>query len=281
MEFKPITEYPDLTGHTIWTRKMRTLFRRLDSNGHGYVCVDDILEVITQMMGTFPKMATWRSDEVVQALIDFWYSCLCPMGEEHARTTAHLNENAFVTNLERSMKVGGILRDRFDQILVHPLFHSADGDEDNLINLTEFASLMKALKSPDRDADLVAKIADTEKNGKLTEAQFHGILADFFASEDPKSKYLKLWGNLVNYKRPEDYGTIECGPMWEGKMRTMFRRLDINRSGRLRCHNLLQIGRSIAQRNHLDRRRSDAVMRAMLTIWVKFIALDKEGEQYQ
>ncbi|CAH8610153.1 unnamed protein product [Heterobilharzia americana] len=196
------SDYPEITGGPIWIRKMRTLFRRLDSSGHGYLMVDDILEVGTTIFNIYPKMSAYKYDELVKTLVYLWYEVICTHVSRQLATTMNLNESTFIDNMLKGLK-------------------------------------------------------------------------DFFMSNNEKSKNLHLWGPLLNYKRAEDYGALDCGPVWESKMRTMYRRLDINETMKLHCHDLLQIGQYLVQRAHLDRRRSDAVMRAMLHIWVKFLAIDK------
>nr|CAH8864340.1 unnamed protein product [Trichobilharzia regenti] len=266
--------YPEFTAGPTWIRKMRTLFRRLDSSGHGYLMVDDLLEVGTSIFNVYPKMAAYKYDELVKTLVYMWYQVICTHVPRQSATTMNLNESIFVDNMTKALK--GKFREQFDEHFITPMFSAMDQDDDGKITAPEFQTLMVAWKSVPKDCELIFKMhADA---GRMNKENFLKIFVDFFMSDDGKSKAVRLWGPLLNYKRAEDYGTLDCGPVWEGKMRTMYRRLDVNETMKLRCHDLLQIGQFLVQRAHLDRRRSDAVMRAMLHIWVKFLAVDKAGE---
>lgn len=279
MNTKKATDYGQITGNLEWIRKIRTFFRRIDSNAHGSVGVDDFLDISQRVLSAFPKIDSFYNDQVVQAVVNLWYGAICQVGEQHTRTTAQLKESKFIECMQ--VALNGKMREEFDSYLVTPFFDAADADHDGFLTQQEFQAVIGGWRGSEKDADLLFKLSESkEQKGKLSKANFHCILADFFFAEECKSKAARLWGPLINYKRPEDYPLCECGPVWEGKMRTMFRRMDINQAGKLRCHDFIQIGRSIAQRNHLDRRRLDVLLRSMLNIWVKFIAVDKDGNHF-
>ncbi|CAH8581392.1 unnamed protein product [Heterobilharzia americana] len=219
-------------------------------------------------------MSAYKYDELVKTLVYLWYEVICTHVSRQLATTMNLNESTFIDNMLKGLK-GKFYQD-FDKYFITPLFNTMDQDNDDKITASEFQTLMIALKSIPKDCELLFRLnSDVNKMNKKT---FLTIFIDFFMSNNEKSKNLHLWGPLLNYKRAEDYGALDCGPVWESKMRTMYRRLDINETMKLHCHDLLQIGQYLVQRAHLDRRRSDAVMRAMLHIWVKFLAIDKTGE---
>uniref|UniRef100_A0A5K4FA09 EF-hand domain-containing protein n=1 Tax=Schistosoma mansoni TaxID=6183 RepID=A0A5K4FA09_SCHMA len=248
-------ELPEVTGGPTWIRKMRTLFRRLDTSGHGYLMVDDILEIGTSLFNIYPKMLSYKYDELVKTLVYLWYDVICIHVPRQLATTITINENLFIENLLKSLK--GELHQNFNEKFIEPLFNSIDQDNDQLIISSEFQSLMISWKSIPKDCELIFRYY-SDKN-KLSKENFLKIFIDFFILDNSKSNINQLWGLLINYKRAEDYGTIDCGPVWESKIRTMYRRLDINETMKLRCHDLLQIGQFLIQRTHLDRRRADAV----------------------
>ncbi|CAI2731968.1 unnamed protein product [Schistosoma spindalis] len=267
-------DLPEVTGGSTWLRKMRTLFRRLDSSGHGYLMVDDLLDIGTTIFNIYPKMLSYKYDELVKTLVYLWYQVICTHVTRQLATTININENTFIDNLLNALKndFHKFFLDKF----INPLFIAMDQDDDHYITNTEFQTLMIAFKSIPKDCELIFRYY-SDKN-KLNQENFQKIFIDYFMLDNNHSNIIKLWGPLINYKRAEDYGILDCGPVWEGKIRTMYRRLDINETMKLRCHDLLQIGQFLIQRAHLDRRRSDAVLRAMLNIWVKFLAVDKNGE---
>ncbi|CAH8614634.1 unnamed protein product [Schistosoma haematobium] len=269
------TDLPEVTGSPIWLRKMRTLFRRLDSCGHGYLMIDDLLDIGTTIFNIYPKMLSYKYDELVKTLVYLWYQVLCTHVSRQLATTININENTFIDNLLKAFH--NDFYQYFNEKFIIPLFVAMDQDDDNYITSTEFQTLMIAWKSIPKDCEFIFRYY-SDKNNKLNKENFQKIFIDYFMSDNINSNIIKLWGPLINYKRAEDYGTIDCGPVWEGKIRTMYRRLDINETMKLKCHDLLQIGQFLIQRAHLDRRRADAVMRAMLNIWVKFLAIDKNGE---
>uniref|UniRef100_A0A0X3NXZ0 Sarcoplasmic calcium-binding protein n=1 Tax=Schistocephalus solidus TaxID=70667 RepID=A0A0X3NXZ0_SCHSO len=277
MNFKPAASYPEVTGHPGWIRKMRTVFRRLDSNGHGYVCVSDFLDIASRILTTFSKCDHFFEDQVVQNMVHLWYGVICTIGEEHTRTNAQLNEAMFVDSMRKC--INAAFKEEFKSIMVDTFFDLADTDHDGLIQMNEFEGIIEAWRGNPKEAELVFRLVDSagDKKGKITKEQYEGVIAEYFFDEDIKGKTAKLWGALINYKRPEDYPECECGPTWEGKMRTMFRRLDINQAGKLRCHDFIQIGRSLAQRNHLVKHKADALMRSMLDIWVHYFSVDKDA----
>uniref|UniRef100_A0A095AR71 Uncharacterized protein n=1 Tax=Schistosoma haematobium TaxID=6185 RepID=A0A095AR71_SCHHA len=270
------TDLPEVTGSPIWLRKMRTLFRRLDSCGHGYLMIDDLLDIGTTIFNIYPKMLSYKYDELVKTLVYLWYQVLCTHVSRQLATTININENTFIDNLLKAFH--NDFYQYFNEKFIIPLFVAMDQDDDNYITSTEFQTLMIAWKSIPKDCEFIFRYY-SDKNNKLNKENFQKIFIDYFMSDNINSNIIKLWGPLINYKRAEDYGTIDCGPVWEGKIRTMYRRLDINETMKLKCHDLLQIGQFLIQRAHLDRRRADAVMRAMLNIWVKFLAIDKNGLQ--
>ncbi len=277
MEFKKATDYPDVNPESpTWIRKMRTVFRRFDCHGRGVVGIDELLDIASTILSDFPKSDNFFGDQLVQAMIHLWYGVICTEGSEHQRTRITMNENNFVKAMGKC--VNGAFKKEFFDSLVSPLFDIGDGDKDGAIQQNELANLIIGIGGNQKEAELLFRIIDGGSKKGVSRDQFGGILAEFFFDEGIKGKTAKLFGALINYKRPEDYPPCECGPVWEGKMRTMFRRLDLHQSGKLRCHDFIQIGRALAQRNHLQKHKADNVMRAMLDIWVHYFSVDKEGE---
>lgn len=262
-------------GGPVWVRKIRTMFRRLDTQGHGYLMVDDFLAVASGIFSVYPKMEPYKNDLVVKTLVYVWYNVVCAHLKRQQATSATVNEATFVENMQKALQ-GGPFLDKFYELFSDPLFEAMDQDDDKKITGPEFHTLMINFASVDRDIDLIFKLrCDGNKWGL---DQFRQTLFEFFTTDDPKSKINRLWGPLLEYKRAEEYGTLDCGPVWEGKMRTMFRRFDVGESMKLRCHDLLNIGQFLIQRNHMDRKKSDAVLRHLLQVWVKYLAVDKNGE---
>ncbi|VDK87503.1 unnamed protein product [Dibothriocephalus latus] len=260
MTFTPAVGYPEVNVEAPgWIRKMRTVFRRLDTNGHGYL-----------------------GDQVVQNMVHLWYGVICTIGEEHTRTNAQLNEPMFIEAMSKCINT--TFKEEFKTIMVDTFFDLVDTDHDGLIALNEFVGIIDAWRGNPKEAELIFRLVDNnndkDKKGKMSKEQFEGVIAQYFFNEDIKVQTVKLWGALINYKRPEDYPECECGPTWEGKMRTMFRRLDINQAGKLRCHDFIQIGRSLAARNHLVKHKADALMRSMLDIWVHYFSVDKDTNHF-
>ncbi|KER33684.1 hypothetical protein T265_00566 [Opisthorchis viverrini] len=260
-------------GGPVWTRKMRTLFRRLDAQGHGYLMVDDLLEVATHIFGVYPKMEAYKNDYVVRTLVYLWYQVMCIHVDRHVATMTNVNEATFVDNMLKA--TSGPFKEQFSENFVDPLFDAMDQDDDKMITAPEYTTLMVALKATQRDSEVLFK--QNADGNKLSKSRFEEVMRDYFFGDDSKSKCNKLWGPLLEYKRAEDFGTLDCGPVWEGKMRTMFRRLDVGESMRLRCHDLLHIGQFLIQRGHLDKKKADSVLRYMMHIWVKYLAVDKDG----
>lgn len=272
---KKESEFAEVTFSEFWVRKIRTLYRKLDNHGNGYICLDDLLEVAAEIMASFPKLEAYKGDELIKSVVDFWFGYVTVNEDEHHRTNCRINESQFIDNMKKIVNTS--LKENFQYILVAPFFNAVDMDGDGKVTQTEYRMLMRAWHVSERESDLLFKMLDTDRDARITMDEFHCALAEYYYSDDAKSK-MKLFGELVNYKRPEDFGEIACGPCWEGKMRTMFRRLDVSGNQKLTCQDFIQIARGIIQRGHLDKKKADAVMRAMLNIWVKFIAVDKEGE---
>ncbi|PAA93080.1 hypothetical protein BOX15_Mlig011839g3 [Macrostomum lignano] len=270
-------DFADCAFGDFWLRKMRTLYKQLDAVGNGYLCLDDMIELPTLLLDAFPKMATESGDTLVKSMIDLWYGFLCTSVDEDHRCHHQLLENDLIESLKRTLNTG--FKEHLYEGLVKPLFQAADCDADGLISMLEYKTMMRAFKVPDRDSELIFKLQDTEHKGKIGLETFRAILANYFYSEDEKTG-LRVFGPLINYKRPEDFGEVACGPCWEGKMRCMFRRLDIANEGKISCKDFIQIARTLSVRSHLDKQRSNAVMRAILSLWIKFIAVDKDGKHF-
>lgn len=235
--------------------------------------VDDVIDVGTCIFNVYPKMESYKCDGIVKALVHMWYKVMCTHVDRNAATMTNINEATFVDNVLKAMQ--GEFREKFHEILSDPLFIAMDQDDDGKITAPEFTTLFFGWKAIQRDAETVFKMH--AGSGKLSKEIFREILHDYFMNDDSKSNVNRLWGPLMDYKRAEDYGTVDCGPVWEGKIRSMFRRFDVGESSKLRCHDLLQIGQFLIQRGHLDKKKADAVLRSMLNIWVKFLAVDKDG----
>ena len=277
MDVKKATDFPEVDGTApTWIRKMRTVFRRFDSRGRGTVGIDEFLDIATNILSDFPKSENYFGDQMVQAMIHLWYGVICNEGPEHLRTTVRMNENTFVKAMANC--INGLFKTEFVDNIVTPLFDIADGDKDGFIQQNEMGQVIVSFGGNQKEAELLFRLLDAGTKKGVTKDQFEGILAEFFFDIGIKGKTAKLFGALINYKRPEDYPEVECGPFWEGKMRTMFRRLDLHQSGKLRCHDFIQIGRALAQRNHLQKHKADNVMRAMLDIWVHYFSVDKDGQ---
>ncbi|VDP84048.1 unnamed protein product [Echinostoma caproni] len=263
-------------GGPIWVRKMRTLFRRLDVHGNGFLMVDDLLAVASGIFSVYPKMEAYKNDLVVKTLVYLWYNVICSHLKRQEATMATVNEAKFVENMQKALQQGPFI-DQFYELFTDPLFEAMDQDADKKITGPEFHTLMVSFASVDRDVDTIFKLRCDGNKWALD--AFRQTFMEFFTSDEAKSKINRLWGPLLEYKRAEDYGTIDCGPVWEGKMRTMFRRFDVGESMKLRCHDLLNIGQFLIQRNHMDRKKADNVLRNMLHVWVKYLAVDKSGER--
>ncbi|CDI98019.1 sarcoplasmic calcium binding protein [Echinococcus multilocularis] len=279
MEMKCAADYPEVDVNApTWIRKMRTVFRRFDSRGRGAVGIDEFLDIATNVLSEFPKSENYFGDQLVQAMIHLWYGVICTDGPEHQRTGIVMHESDFVTAMGKC--INGLFKTEFVQNIVSPLFDMADGDKDGFMQQNEMSQVIVAFGGNQKEAELLFRILDAGTKKGVTKGQFEGILAEYFFDVGIKGKTAKLFGALINYKRPEDYPEVECGPVWEGKMRTMFRRLDLHGSGKLRCHDFIQIGRALAQRNHLPKHKADNVMRAMLDIWVHYFSVDKDGAHF-
>ncbi|CAL8069610.1 unnamed protein product [Calicophoron daubneyi] len=264
-----------VTGGPTWVRKMRTLFRRLDYRYHGYLILDDLMDVAGNIFNIYPKMSNFRADNLVKALSNFWFDVVCAGMEYKAATTITIHEKPFVDAILKGLQ-GDFLKN-FDESFVTPLFVAMDEDEDKNITSPEFRALMLGFKSNERDAELLFKLRSD--GPKLSKASFKEIWSDFFFSDDSKSKVNRLFGNLLKYKGAMDYPVLDCGPVWEGKMRTMFRRFDVAQTMKLRCHNFVDLGETIVQRIHTDKKKAENVIRQFINMWVKYLACDKDGKR--
>ncbi|KAM7534256.1 hypothetical protein Aperf_G00000112771 [Anoplocephala perfoliata] len=279
MEFKKITDYPAVDPESpTWVRKMRTVFRRFDSRGRGCIGIDDFLDIANTVLSDFPKSDQYFGDQLVQAMIHLWYGVICTEGPEYQRTTITMNESEFIQAMGKC--INGTFKSEFTDNLVTPLFDMADGDKDGFMQQNEMGQVITSIGGNQKEAELLFRLLDGNSKKGVNKEQFEGVLAEYFFDEGIKGKTAKLFGALINYKRPEDYPEVDCGPVWEGKMRTMFRRLDLHGAGKIRCHDFVQIGRALAQRNHLPKHKADYVVRAMLDIWVHYFSVDKEGAHF-
>jgi Ca2+-binding EF-hand superfamily protein len=271
-------EYPDVSFNPFLIQKLRTLFRCVEAHGSPTMQVDNFIDIATDVVANTPKMSDYKGDQLIQATVDLWYGYVCTHQEETARTMAHMNEASFIENLQKIYNTK--FKENFHSLLIVPFFNAVASNEDGKITSLEFLTVMKAWRAAEKNCEVIFKTFDKDNDGKITLDEYHSIWAQYFFSEDAKTPTSKMWGNLVRYKRPEDFNKVECSPFWEGKMRTMFRRFAVTGSSILRCHDLIRIARGIVQRSHLTKKKSDAVMRAMLNLWVKFIAVDKEGRHF-
>jgi len=278
MATKSAKDMPDIDPtNAVWIMKMRTLFRHMDVIGNGHLLVDDFIEIATTLMNVFPKMSSNKGDQLVTAMVNLWFGYLTDCVQEHHRVQHQLNETEFIQNIAKHINSG--LKEHFVSLLCDPLFHAADNDNDDKITCLEYKSAMKSFKVNERESDIIFKSQDKDRDGKITREEFEAAMADYFYNCDLKTS-IKMFGSYVGYKRPEDYGEVECGPIWEGKMRLLFRRLDVTENQYLSCQDFIKIARNISSRSHLTKAKSDAVMRQFLNIWIKYICIDKEGRHF-
>lgn len=260
----------------IWVRKMRALFRKLDTYRNGYLMVDDILSVGASIFVVYPKMDSYKNRQIVNALVYLWYKVICSHVDQRTATKTSVNEARFIDNLSKAIK--GEFGQKFEEIFAKPLFTAMDQDDDGCITHHEFTALMMAFNSVQSDVDIIFRMhADKQK---MNVKEFLTVFKDFFTGEDPNSKINRLWGPVMQYKRAQDCGKVECGTVWKQKMETMFRRLDVNRNNYLRFNDLLQIGHLLIKKSRLDKTKANSVIRNLLRIWVRFLAIDKNGRLF-
>ncbi|XP_013398758.1 sarcoplasmic calcium-binding protein-like [Lingula anatina] len=187
-------DYPLVTGTEHWRRKMRTVFRGLDSNGDGLVTKEDYVKSAqraAQYLNLNEKQARAQLDlrlaisRIVNAKDD-------EDGMEPVVTEEEYINRRIETFNDRHF------RQEMYPVIISAEFSTMDTNGDGLISHEEFAAYCCSFNIPTGYSKKMFDVLDVNNDGVISIEEFGQGHVDFWLGEDPNSKYNEFIGPLVD-----------------------------------------------------------------------------------
>ncbi|XP_013388350.2 calcium-dependent protein kinase 4-like [Lingula anatina] len=187
-------EYPPLTGSEHWTRKMRTVFRALDSNNDGRLSSEDMI-LSGKRAAQYLGLNEDQTEAIVKLRLHICKTAIekNPKGE----MAEEVSFDAFIQNRILAFNDMKARQELFSRVI--PVeFNTMDTDGDGKISPKEHAAYFHSLNIPTEHSKKIFDVMDTNKNGYISVKEFGEGHLDFWLGEDPNSKYNEFLGPLVD-----------------------------------------------------------------------------------
>lgn len=186
--FKSGEEFPQVKGTPFWRQKMKTLFRRMDTNNDGVLTIEDFqaqAQRIIEKQGFSGEKANeiqkWR-ESIFYNMAQGNVQCKIEEFEFVEKSLVNLNSQGFRKFVAQDIK---------------KWFNAFDLDHDELMSKTEHEIYFDFLQASSKDSAETFRIIDHNHDGWLTLDEFtHGFLI-FMFSEDPNLPENNFFGKIV------------------------------------------------------------------------------------
>jgi len=170
-----------------WERKIRTCFKRLDTDGDGLLTKKDFM-VIAENVITSGKLIGERAEVIRKNYAEIWTTYYQPVSGEKGA-----NEDAFLAGLKRRGKQDfcAVAQEQFSLF-----FDIVDTNQDGKIQHHEFTTYCNILGIQEKFAKKAFVGLDTNKDGVLSREEFVSAAKDFFTLEEPSHPCDMFYGAL-------------------------------------------------------------------------------------
>jgi len=174
-----------------WRQKMRTHFRRLDTNQDGVLTRKDFVDQADRYEH-LDRQSKEKGRQMRAAFLNYWDECFGDLEKVQPITVDVYIEAVIKMGKE---KLGGHIR-----AIEECLFAIMDVNNDGFISPEEFKFWFKVVH-PVENYEEVAKetfsAIDVNHDNKLSREEYMAAHADFFTGEDDHSPFKLLWGPLI------------------------------------------------------------------------------------
>jgi len=168
-------------------RKMKRVFKVLDTNGDGIFTLQDLLDMGNRFSGA-ASSGEYANDDIKQRMTMMWNQVFQKDGKIHEVTLPYFTE--LVQHLKEE-DMESIVSNVYG-----PLFRIFDADHDGFLQFDEFCQFFAIYSSVDTNPKATFHFLDTNKDGKISEQEFLTAIKEFVLGEDPTSQYGRFFGPL-------------------------------------------------------------------------------------
>jgi Ca2+-binding EF-hand superfamily protein len=174
-------------------QKLRHRFRLRDTDQNGYLTWDDFDATARQLVAGFAvSPESPRGRAVMETYREFWQEFFVPMDTDgDGRVSEQEYLDAFAGGL-----VDAASFDRIYQPHVDAIVRLADTDGDGVLSQAEFCRLMAVYGVGEDDAVSVFHQADTNGDGQLSTTEFLALARGFFLDDGTDGTGSRLFGSV-------------------------------------------------------------------------------------
>ncbi|XP_013407491.1 sarcoplasmic calcium-binding protein [Lingula anatina] len=180
-------DYPVPTGSDHWRRKIRTLFKSMDTDGDGYVTKKDF-ELSAHRLTSYLNLNEKKAKEVLKMRLLAW-----EVVSKGKHDDCSISEDEYVSSIYDACSAYSEL---FIKIIISEC-DFADANDDGFITRDEHKAFFYGRGVPVKHSADVFKVLDTDGDGILSREEFIQGAVDFVFSEDENSPYVHFIGPLV------------------------------------------------------------------------------------
>jgi len=171
-----------------WERKLRTAFKRLDSDGNGFLTKKDVDQIAENVIRT-GNFTGSEAEEIRNSYLEIWEKYVKPIGGGEAATC-----ETYLEKLKSHGKSALVLA-MTQQLGV--FFDAVDTNKDDLIQLQEFIIYFDAFGIKEEIAKEAFKGLDTNHDGVLSREEFITAGKDWITLEEPSLPSDLFFGSLI------------------------------------------------------------------------------------
>ncbi|XP_013387758.1 sarcoplasmic calcium-binding protein [Lingula anatina] len=184
-------DYPLLTGSDHWRRKKRTVFRRMDTNGDGFITKEDF-ETSARRVAEYLKLNDVQAEHILNQRLAIW-----ELVSNATQDTTKVSEEEFVGSSVPIVNQSYYRQD-FLPMWVSVEFNTTDIDGDGLISKEEHKAFFYSVNVPVEESKNVFDAMDSNKDGFICIEEFAHASAEFFLTEEPDNPFNEFFGPLVD-----------------------------------------------------------------------------------
>ncbi|XP_013399817.1 sarcoplasmic calcium-binding protein isoform X2 [Lingula anatina] len=185
-------DYPLLTGSDHWRRKIRTVFKRLDTDGNGYLTIEDY-EIAARRAAEYLELNDKQAEYLLNHRRVIWTDTV--KQSSHQTHPDRMSEDEFIQSHFLAFNDSTIRENFADYCSIE--FIAIDANGSGLISRREHAAYFCGLGIPTEFSKVIFDIIDTDKDGIISKEEFTQAQIEFWLSEDENNIYNEFHGPLV------------------------------------------------------------------------------------